>query len=34
MLTDKFHQVLQHEGAVSTTSWSDQQAHVTCRWNS
>lgn len=34
MLTDKFFEVLEHEGAVSITSWSDNQAHVTCTWNS
>lgn len=34
MLTEKFFEVLKHEGAVSITSWADNEAHVTCTWNS
>lgn len=34
MLTEKFNEVLNHEGVVSIVSWSVDEAHVTCTWNS
>ena len=34
MFPDKFFEVLKHEGVVSITSWSDNEAHVTNTWNS
>ena len=34
MLTDKFLQVLEHEGVVSITSWNKHEPHVTNTWNS
>ena len=34
MFTEKFFEVLRHEGAVSITSWANDEAHVTCTWNS
>lgn len=34
MLTEKFYEVLNHEGVVSITSWGDSDPHVTCTWNS
>ena len=34
MLTEKFYEVLKHEGVVSIVSWSSNEAHVTCTWNS
>lgn len=34
MLSEKFFEVLNYEGAVSITSWGDSQPHVTCTWNS
>ncbi len=34
MLTEKFYEVLQHEGVVSIVSWGADEAHVTCTWNS
>ena len=34
MFSEKFFEVLQHEGAVSITSWAEGEAHVTCTWNS
>lgn len=34
ILTDKFFDVLRHEGAVSIVSWGHDEPHVTCTWNS
>ncbi len=35
MLSEKFFEVLQHEGVVSVTSWgSGEEPHVRCTWNS
>ncbi len=34
MITEKFHEVLEHEGVVSIVSWTEDQANVTCTWNS
>lgn len=34
MLTDKFFEVLNYEGAVSITTVSNNEAHVNCTWNS
>lgn len=35
MLSEKFYEVVQHEGVVSVTSWgSDDKPHVRCTWNS
>lgn len=34
MLTDKFKEVLDHEGVVSIVSFSKDEPHVTCTWNS
>ncbi len=34
MLTEKFFEVLKYEGAVSITSWGEDEPHVTCTWNS
>jgi uncharacterized protein (DUF433 family) len=34
MLTEKFYEVLNHEGVVSIVSWGSEEAHVTCTWNS
>lgn len=34
MFTDKFLEVLTHEGPVSITSWGNEEPHVTCTWNS
>ncbi|MGT2887349.1 pyridoxamine 5'-phosphate oxidase family protein [Streptococcus didelphis] len=34
MFTETFYEVLKHEGPVSITSWSKNQPHVTCTWNS
>ncbi len=34
MFTEKFFEVLEHEGAVSITSWGAAEPHVTCTWNS
>lgn len=34
MLTEKFYEVLNHEGVVSIVSWGVDEAHVTCTWNS
>ncbi len=34
MLTEKFYEVLKHEGVVSIVSWTPAQANVTCSWNS
>lgn len=33
MISEKFYEVLKHEGVVSIISWSN-EAHVTCTWNS
>ena len=34
MLTEKFYEVLKHEGVVSITSWGEEEPHVTNTWNS
>lgn len=34
MFSEKFLEVLRHEGVVSITSWANNIAHVTCTWNS
>lgn len=34
MLTEKFYEVLKHEGVVSITSWGIDEPHVTNTWNS
>lgn len=34
MLNEKFKEVLNHEGAFSITSWSNNNANVTNTWNS
>jgi len=34
MLTEKFYEVLKHEGVVSITSWGVDEPHVTNTWNS
>lgn len=34
MVTDKFREVLTHEGVVSIVSWADGEAHVVNTWNS
>lgn len=34
MFTEKFFDVLKYEGAVSITTWYNNEAHVTCTWNS
>lgn len=34
MLTEKFYEVLNHEGVVSITSWGTEEPHVTNTWNS
>ena len=34
MLTEKFYEILNHEGVVSIVSWGEDEAHVTCTWNS
>ncbi len=34
MFTEKFLDVLKYEGAVAITTWSNNEAHVTCTWNS
>ena len=33
-LTEKFFEVLQHEGVVSITSWGNEEPHVINTWNS
>lgn len=33
MLNEKFYEVINHEGSVSITSWTEKGAHVTCTWN-
>ena len=34
MFSEKFLEVLKHEGAVSITSWGKDEPHVNCTWNS
>lgn len=34
MFTEKFYEVLNHEGVVSITSWGQDEPHVTNTWNS
>lgn len=34
MLSEKFFEVLSHEGVVSIVSWGNDEAHVTNTWNS
>lgn len=34
MFTDKFYEVLNHEGVVSIVSWGVSEPHVTNTWNS
>lgn len=34
MFNEKFREVLSHEGALSITSWANQNANVTNTWNS
>lgn len=34
IITEKFLEVLKYEGAVSITTWCNNEAHVTCTWNS
>ena len=34
MFTEKFYEVLKHEGVVSITSWGQDEPHVTNTWNS
>lgn len=34
MLSEKFYDVIDHEGSVSITSWTKKGTHVTCTWNS
>lgn len=34
MLSEKFYEVLNHEGVVSITSWGTEEPHVTNTWNS
>ena len=34
MFTDKFNDVLQHEGVVAIVSWANGEAHVVNTWNS
>ena len=34
MLTEKFYEVLKHEGVVSITSWGEGEPHVTNNCNS
>lgn len=33
-LTEKFFDVIRHEGIVSIVSWGNDEPHVTCTWNS
>ncbi len=33
-LSEKFHEVLQHEGVVAIVSWNSEEAHVANTWNS
>ncbi len=34
MFTEKFYEVLKHEGVVSIVSWTEKEANVTNTWNS
>ncbi|MNO21368.1 FMN-binding protein [compost metagenome] len=34
MLTEKFHEVLQHEGIVTIVSWGKGEPHIVNEWNS
>jgi hypothetical protein len=34
MLTDKFYEVINHEGVVSIVSWAQDEPHVINTWNS
>ncbi len=34
MFTEKFHDVINHEGVVSIVSWGIEEPHVTNTWNS
>lgn len=34
MLTEKFYEVLNHEGVVSIVSWGENEPHITNTWNS
>ena len=34
MLTEKFMDVLAHEGVVSLVSWNTEEPHITNTWNS
>lgn len=34
MFTEKFHDVINHEGVVSIVSWGTDEPHVTNTWNS
>lgn len=34
MLTEKFFDVIRHEGVVSIVSWGHAEPHLTCTWNS
>ncbi len=34
MFTEKFHDVINHEGVVSIVSWGTEEPHVTNTWNS
>ena len=34
VFSEKFFEVLQHEGVVSITTWANNEAHVTNTWNS
>lgn len=33
-LSEKFHEVIQHEGVVAIVSWNSEEAHVANTWNS
>ncbi len=33
-LSEKFHEVLKHEGVVSVVSWAESEAHIANTWNS
>lgn len=34
MLTDKFYEVISHEGVVSIVSWGNDEPHIVNTWNS
>jgi hypothetical protein len=34
MLTEKFHDILKHEGVVSIVSWGKEEPHIANTWNS